>query len=135
MSSQTQDTGAIPEPGFGHDCVISRHHLEILLRGAESEKEIGYRNLSAGIAISCGFGTLSTIAPHFGELFSIGANLMQSILLILLIATTLASSALAVFFHRRLQVGGSHRAYRLLGRHVRAQLEHPAELDDPRHWP
>ncbi len=120
---------------FGRDCVISRHDLEILLRGAESEKEIGYRNLFAGIAASSGFGILSTIGPRLGELASAGVEPLESILLILLIAVTLASGALAVFFHRRLKVTGAGGAYRVLDRHIRTQLEHPTELDDPRHWP
>ncbi len=133
MSSQAHV--AIPDPEFGRDCVISRRDLEILLRSAETEREIGYRNLFGGIAASSGFGTLSTIAPRFGELVSTGVEPLQSILLILLIAVTLASGALAIFFHRRLKVTGAGGAYRILDRHIRAQLEHPVELDDPRHWP
>ena len=135
MSHETPAGAAIPERGFGRECVISRHDLEILLRGAESERELGYRNLFIGIAASCGLGILSTIAPRSGELFADGADPVASILLILLTALTLASSALAIFFHRRLQITGSRGVYRLLDRHIRAQLEQPAELDDPRHWP
>ena len=61
MSSEAQAGVVIPDPGFRHtpdqspfrcECVISRGDLEILLRGAESEREIGYRNLSAGIAVN-----------------------------------------------------------------------------------
>ncbi len=135
MNSEAHAGVAIPDPGFSRDCVISRRELEILLRGAESEREIGYRNLFAGIAASSGFGTLSTIAPRFGELISAGVEPLESMLLILLIAVTLASGALAVFFHRRLRAAGAGEAYRILDRHIRAQLEHPADLDDPRHWP
>ncbi len=135
MSSEARVGATIPDPGFGHDCLISRRDLEILLRGAESEREIGYRNLFAGIAVSSGFGTASTIAPHFGELISSGTPPVTSILLILLTAVTLASGALAVFFHRRLRETDSRGAHRLLDHHIRAQLEEPAELDDPRRWP
>ena len=46
----------VPETGSERECVISRRDLEILLRGAESERETGYRNLFAGVAVSCGFG-------------------------------------------------------------------------------
>lgn len=130
---------AMPDPKFDRDrdrdCVISRHDLEILLRGAESEREIGYRNLFVGVAASSGFGILSTMLPRFGELISVGIGPLQSMLLILLIAVTLASGALAIFFHRRLRTAGVSEAYRVLDRHIRTQLEHPAELDDPRHWP
>ncbi len=126
---------ATPDPEFGRDCVISRHDLEILLRGAESEREIGFRNLFAGVAASSGFGILATVAPHFGELVSAGLGPLQSILLILLSAVTLASGALALFFHQRLRTAGVSEAHRILDGHIRAQLEHPAELDDPRHWP
>lgn len=132
MTREAQSV-ATPDSGFGRDCVISRHDLEILLRGAESEREIGYRNLFAGIAASSGIGILSTIAPRFSELVSTGIGPLQAILLILLIAVTLASGALAMFFHRR--VASASEAYRVLDRHIRTQLEHPAELDDPRHWP
>ncbi len=134
MSSETL-AAALPDPSFGHECVISRRDLEILLRGAESERETGYRNLFAGVAVSCGFGILSTIAPRFGELVSIGVEPVESILLILLSAVTLASGILAVFFHRRLRGAGLRGAYRHLDRHIRTQLEQPAEIDDPRHWP
>ena len=124
-----------PDTGFGPDCVISRGDLEMLLRGAESEREIGYRNLFAGIAISCGFGTFSAVAPRFSELASTGAQPLESLLLILLSAGTLAAGTLALFFHRRLRIAGPHSVNRVLDRHIRAQLEEPAELDDPRHWP
>lgn len=135
MSSESQGSVAISDPGFGHDCVISRRDLRLLLRGVESEREIGYRNLFAGIAVSCGFGLLSTVAPRFGELVSIGADPVESLLLILLTAATLASGAVAIFFHRRLRVAGSRGAYRVLDHHIRTQLEHPVDTDDPRHWP
>ena len=136
MSNKNQAGVAIPDPGIGHECVISRRDLELLLRSVESEREAGYRNLFAGIAVSCGFGILSTIAPRFGELISGGANAVESILLILLCAVTLASSALAVFFHRRLQTAGSRGAYRKLDHHIRAQLEQPAELEEAAcYWP
>ncbi len=135
MSGVPHGSAAIPNAGFGGDCVISRRDLEVLLRSAESEREIGYRNFCAGIAVSCGLGLLGTIVPNFGELVSVGADLVESILLILLAAVTLASSALAIFFHRRLRIVGSRRACRDLHHHIREQLEHPAEPDDPRHWP
>lgn len=152
MSSEPLASTALPDPGirpindeaftktphsdrgFERECVISRRDLEVLLRGAESEREIGYRNLSAGVALSSGLGLLSTVAPSLDELLSAGANPMQSLLLILLSAITLASSTLTVFFHRRLQNTGSG-AYRLLDRHIRTQLDQPADLSDPRHWP
>ncbi len=135
MNGKPNGGTALPAPGFGGDCVISRHDLEVLLRGAESEREIGYRNLFAGIATSCGLGMLGMIASHFGEPVSVGADPVESILIILLTAVTLASSALAIFFHRRLQVDSSRGACRKLNRHIREQLEHPAEPDDPRRWP
>ncbi len=152
MSSETLASTALQDQGFGsvndeafakstladrgleRECVISRRDLELLLRGAESERETGYRNLFVGVALSSGFGLLSTIVPHFDELVSAGAKPVESLLLILLSAVTLASSTLAIFFHRRLRSNGSG-AYRLLDRHIRTQLEQPEELNDPRHWP
>ncbi len=152
MSSETLASTALPDPGVRHlndeafansarpdrgferECVISRRDLELLLRGAESEREIGYRNLFTGVAITSVFGLLGTIAPHFDDFVSVGANPVESVLLIMLSAVTLASSTLAVFFHRRLRNSGSG-AYQLLDRHIRTQLERPADLNDPRQWP
>ncbi len=133
--SETHASARIPGAGLGRDCVISRNDLEVLLRGAESEREMGYRNLFTGVAASCGFGTVSVIALHFHERVSVGAEPVEAMLLILLAAVTLASGVLAVFFHRRLRTDGSHGTYRLLDRHIRAQLKGPAEPNDPRRWP
>ena len=136
MNSEAQSiAAAIPDPRFRRDCVISQQDFEVLLRAAESEREIGYRNFFAGIAVSSSLGTLSTIASHFDELVSGGIAPMASLLLILLAAVTLASGALATFFYRRLRNDAGHRAYRALDCDLRSQLEQPAELDDPRHWP
>ncbi len=138
MNGETHGNAGIPDPGSGGECVISRRDLEILLQSAESEREIGYRNLSTGIAVSCGFGTLCTITPRSGELASVGADPLEAVLLILLTAVTLASSALATFFHRRLRGAGSHGAHRVLNRHIREQLDQPVEPvepADPRRWP
>ena len=123
------------DPGFERDCVISRHHLEILLQGSQTEKERAYRNLFAGTAAGGGCGALSTLISHFGELFSTGIAPLESLFLTLLIATTMASTALAVFFHHRLHQTGSSEAHRVLERHIREQLEHPTAPDDPRRWP
>ena len=135
MSSKSHDSSPMLDPGFGGECVIARRDLELLLRGAESERELGYRNLSVGIAMSCALGTLSTVVPRFGELVETGAGPVESLLLILLFAATLAASVLAVFFHRRLRTESCRESYRLLDRHIRSQLDRPVEPDDPRHWP
>lgn len=117
------------------ECVISKRDLELLLRGAESEKEVGYRNLFAGVAGSCGLGLMSTVVPRFGEFAATGFDPLGAALLILLTAVTLASSVLALFFHRRVQLAGARGDFQTLGRTIRAQLDQPLRPEDPRHWP
>ncbi len=139
MSRQVQAAATIPRPAFersagsGGECIISRQDLELLLRGAESERETGYRNLSAGIAASSGFGTVSTVASNFDQLVAVGTAPMESLFLILLSAVTLASSAIAVFFHQRLQAAPSRSAHKALHRQIRERLGDPGA--DPGYWP
>ena len=108
------------------------YHLEVLLR--ETEKERGYRNVFAGIAASGALGTAGTFASHFGELLTLGIDPLESIFLTLMSAATMASSALAVFFHHRIRQSGPDGA-RELNEDIRDQLEHPSDPDDPRYWP
>ena len=137
MSSHSRSRWSLgPDTGLDRDCVISRHDLEILLQGSETERESAYRNLFAGAALGSGVGTLSVVTSHFGELFSTGIAPLESLFLILLCATAMASTALAIFFHRRVHQTGSSEAHRVLERHIREQLEYPTtNPDDPRRWP
>ncbi len=116
------------------DCVISRLDLETLLAGTEAERERGYRNLFAGVAAIGALGAVSTVTSHFGELLSVGIGPLESLFLTLLGATTLAASALAAFFHQRVRRSEATDP-RLLGNHIRQQLEQPTDPDDPRRWP
>ena len=134
MTSESYGCVVASEAGFERDCVISRRDLEILLRGSQTEKERGYRNLFAGIAASGGLGTIGTLASHFGELLTVGIDPLESIFLTLMTAATMASSALAAFFHRRIRQSVPDAA-RELSDHIREQLEHLSYPDDPRHWP
>ncbi len=134
MSEMTSAT-AIPEAGFGSECIISRQDLELLLRGAESERETGYRNLFSGIAASCGLGILSTVTSNFDRLVSAGTDPLESVFLILLSAVTLASGFLAAFFHHRLRSVSPRTAHQDLQRQIRERLEDVAAPQDPRYWP
>ncbi len=133
MNTEITSNAALPHPGLVPECIISRQDLELLLQGAESERETGYRNLCAGIAASCGFGTLSTVVSNFERLISVGTDPLESVLLILLSAVTLASSVLAAFFHQRLR-GGSRGAHQDLHRQIRERLVDPG-ASDPGFWP
>ena len=135
MSSEITSATAIPRPGFGPECLISRQDLELLLRGAESERETGYRNLCAGIAASCGFGILSTVTSNFDRLVSAGTDPLESGFLILLSSVTLASGFLAFFFHQRLRTAAPRSAHQDLQRQIRERLEDSAVPQDPRYWP
>ena len=135
MSSEITSATAIAEPGFRPECIISRQDLELLMRGAESERETGYRNLCTGIAASCGLGILSTVTSNFDQLVSAGTEPLESIFLILLSAVTLASGALAAFFHQRLRTAASRQAHQDLQRQIRERLEDNGAPQDPRYWP
>ena len=116
-------------------CTISKQDWEILIRGRELEKEKSYRNLFLGIAASCGFGTLSTVASHFDQLLSVGLPLLESAFLLLMLSAALAAGALSAFFHRRISDREPDRALRLLDESIRDRLEHPDNPYDPRQWP
>ena len=132
LSREAYRSPFIPPAAGERDCLISRHDLEQLLRQSETEKERGYRNLAVALAVSGGLGVLSTVTSHFGELLSGGLGPVETLFLTLMIATTMASTALAVFFHRRLQRCGLSDL-RPLDTHIRERLAAPP--DDPRYWP
>ncbi|MCP3962098.1 MAG: hypothetical protein GY719_30005 [bacterium] len=107
----------------------------MLLRESETEKEKGYRNLFSGVA-ACGvFGTLSTVAAHYGELFKTGMHPLESVFLILMVSATMASAALAFFFHGRVRKAETGNARRVLTQGFADQLELSPDPEDPRHWP
>lgn len=124
--------GTPPETRLGRDCVISRRDLEVLLHGSETEREKGYRNLAGAVTAGAGLGVLSTVISHFGELLTVGLSPAEGIFLVLMLSTTMASSVLAAFFHRRVRRTGA-ADHQLLNHHIRDQLE--AAADDPRRWP
>ena len=123
-----------PSPRGG-DCLVSRQELEMLLRESETEKEKGYRNLFAGVAACGAFGTVSTVTAHYGELFKTGMHPLESAFLILMVSATMASTALAVFFHGRVRKAETGAARRVIAQGFADQLELASDPDDPRHWP
>lgn len=116
-------------------CTISKRDWEALLRGRELEKEKSNRNLYLGIAVSCGFGTLSTVASHFELLFSAGLPLLESIFFTLMLSATLAASALTAFFHRRVSETEPEGTLRLIDETIHDRLHNPEDPNDPRQWP
>ncbi len=123
------------DPDSRSGCLVSRHDLEILLASNRAEPEEAQRNLFAGIAVSSGFGCLGILASHFGELFSVGIGPIESFFLVVLIATTLAATALTIFFQQRVRQAGTSEADRVLRWHLQDQIDQPPELADPRRWP
>ncbi len=115
-------------------CFVSRHDLEILLASQRAEPEKAQRNLFTGIAASSGFGCLGILTSHFRDLFTVGIGPIESFFLVVLIATTLASTALAVFFQQRLGQTGTSEAHRVLQWHLQDQIDRPSPTD-PRQWP
>ncbi len=135
MTSQLTSSIAIPEAGIAPECIITRQDLELLLRGAESEREAGYRNLCTGIAASCGFGIASTVSSNFQQWAVTGIDPLESVFLILLSAVTLASGFLAAFFHQRLRGASSRSAHQDLHRQIRERLAGGGAAEDLGHWP
>ena len=124
-------TRFVPESGSGRDCVISRRDLEILMHGSEIEREKGHRNLASAVAGGAGLGVASTLTSHFGELLTVGLPPAETLFLVLMLSTTMASGVMAVFFHRRVRRAGA--GHRRLNEQIRDQLDTAEE--DLLHWP
>ncbi len=115
---------------------ISRHDFEQLLEGNEREIDRGHRSLFLGAAASGGLGVSSLLAHVLAE------GSLPLLLGIVLASVTLATGALAIFFHRRAGSGDSRESHRLLIEEVRQQLRlmhaiTPLQVspEDPRYWP